>query len=629
MKTFVNKLAVAARLAANEVQRIKLARYDLARADLALGEQAYTSGNAYGQADLVSKLDLLTQGLKQLRQRKVEPTSTFADKAKAFASKNGRAVQAGVLQLKRRRLLRQLGGKIRQSGENGSLAERAHSARSLADRINCIETQIRQLTSQTYPWARRPLLLVALLLLLTVTVGAFGTRHPAALRVAQQPQTGSSSSTLSDAAMNKILAQQQAFAQQTQQMQAEARRREVELTQERIAAVQRTQQEKWQAEMTAREKRLADQAAANRAREAQEAERDRVAEAEMKEAAQMAAAKEEQQRLEREKGERAEIEQQHGERERMAAETQRQQEEKARLEREEAEREAHERQQQVVEVEKTPAVDLISRSEIESIMGVNFREGKVCEINDLLSKSGLSGVEDKSGCFFESALTEAKQGNNGVRLTVRYLGETDVLDAEDKVRDALKSETKIKAKTIEDLGYPTFYVSAENSLFVLKHTAIGTTLLQVAIEGDPGKGRCKNEDCLGKQKEIALKILGPAKYSVASYEYRHEGEYAEDLASQMANQPGIPPALANLIRAAGKADDDNLRASKKAVRTSHGRLTLCPKCGGRKKAVQHYYDTSRNPYAFGTDSHVWYDFGRDRTTIANCPRCRGRGVVEN
>jgi hypothetical protein len=51
---------------------------------------------------------------------------------------------------------RQLGANLRQCAANSSLAEETQLPRGVADRLSSVETQIRELAPQTYPWARRP-----------------------------------------------------------------------------------------------------------------------------------------------------------------------------------------------------------------------------------------------------------------------------------------------------------------------------------------------------------------------------------------------------------------------------------------------------------------------------------------
>ena len=72
----LTKLALAVRVLGKELRRLKLKRMDLARADLRLGEKAYATGIADGQAELVSKLDGVAQRVTQLRQQEAEATNT-------------------------------------------------------------------------------------------------------------------------------------------------------------------------------------------------------------------------------------------------------------------------------------------------------------------------------------------------------------------------------------------------------------------------------------------------------------------------------------------------------------------------------------------------------------------------
>jgi tetratricopeptide (TPR) repeat protein len=241
-----------------ELRRLKLKRMDLARADLRLGEKAYATGMAEGQAELVSKLDRVAQRLTELRQQRIQAAPTLGEKAKLLASRIGKAIQIGALKLRRRRILRQLGAKLRQSGANSSLREETRWASAVAERIGSLDAELRELAPQTYLWARRPLLLICLLLLLAMIAGAFGVRHQFKASLAQQKKPDRSS--LSDAQMKKMLAQQQSFQQQMQQMVAEATRREAEQRQARIAAAERQYREQRERERAEVEKRQREEA---------------------------------------------------------------------------------------------------------------------------------------------------------------------------------------------------------------------------------------------------------------------------------------------------------------------------------------------------------------------------------
>src|SRR6266403_4256003 len=184
LKQPLTKIAVAARLLGKELHRLKLKRVDLRHFELRLGEKAYATGATEGQAELVSKLDGVRERLTQLRRQNVEQVSTLGGKAKAFAGKTAKAVQIAAVELKRRRLLRRLGANLRQSGRNSS--EEARSASAAADRVGTLEAEMRELAPQTYPWARRPLLLACVLLLLAAISGGFAVRHQNTAGLAQQ-----------------------------------------------------------------------------------------------------------------------------------------------------------------------------------------------------------------------------------------------------------------------------------------------------------------------------------------------------------------------------------------------------------------------------------------------------------
>ena len=267
-KTVLKKMGISARLAGKELQRLKIRQIDLGKADLRLGEKAYATGATEAEPELVSRLDRVAERLTQLQRQEIEPASTFGDKAKAFASKVGKAVQISALQRKRRRILRRLGANLRQSAANSSLVEETQLARGVADRVSSVETEIRQLAPQTYPWARRPLLLVCLLLLLAAIGGAFALRHKPTPALAQQRKVAGGSS-LSDAQFKKLESQAQAFREQLLRQQAEMSRQEAEATQARSAAAERAQKQDI-------ERRRAEQERVRR----EEAERERVAAAE-------------------------------------------------------------------------------------------------------------------------------------------------------------------------------------------------------------------------------------------------------------------------------------------------------------------------------------------------------------
>src|SRR2546425_10277408 len=62
-KTFLKKMGITARLAGKELQRLKIRQIDLGKADLRLGQKAYATGAAEGEAELVSRLDRVAERL--------------------------------------------------------------------------------------------------------------------------------------------------------------------------------------------------------------------------------------------------------------------------------------------------------------------------------------------------------------------------------------------------------------------------------------------------------------------------------------------------------------------------------------------------------------------------------------
>ena len=113
-ESFLARMTIAGCLLGKEIYRNKLKWFDLRRADLRLGEKAYQTRAFSGQTQLVSQLDQLRDEEAKLRQRDDRATSTFSERLKVLIRVAIGAVQAAVLQVKRQRLLAQLGGMIRR-----------------------------------------------------------------------------------------------------------------------------------------------------------------------------------------------------------------------------------------------------------------------------------------------------------------------------------------------------------------------------------------------------------------------------------------------------------------------------------------------------------------------------------
>ena len=511
--------------------------------------------------------------------------------------------------------------------------EETQLARGVADRVSSVETEISQLTPQTYPWARRPLLLVCLLFLLAAIGGAFALRHKLTPALAQQRKVAGGSS-LSDAQFKKLESQTQAFREQLLRQQAEMSRQEAEATQARIAAAEREQNENRERERRERGKREREQAQKDEQARREQAERD-------KQQAQIAAA--EQDRLEREEAEAKKLAQEKAERDKAeaeraaAAERVRKEEEKraAQLAEEKRQREEDERAAQ-----KIPASQLIAKSDLEAIMGFPVEAPEDREVNDKLTKKSLPGVEESSSCFFASASTpESKDSFKGVTLTVRYLRENDADRAETVVRNIMKADYQsvYDFDEVPHLHYGSFYVNFYHSIFVFKSTLRGCTLLQVGIEGAPSEESARDdnlwrEHLFDRETKIALKILGPPRDWVGSYAMRHPRDREEVQSSYLPDIPGVDPKVMRFFdgfyKRAAAADASRVNESKSVVAASGGTKMLCPKCHGSQLMVTHAHDYAVNPHDWGTLEHSLFENAREKTNFVSCDRCGGTGVVD-
>jgi len=302
-RTFLKKMAIAVGLFGKELYRLRLNRLDLPRAERRLGEKAYATGTADGQPELVSRLDQVTGRVTQLRQQKSEVSSTFSGKAKALASKIGRAVQLGTLLLRRRRIQRQLGAMLRQSDANSSSAEEARHASAVADRITLIDAEITRLRTQTYPWARRPLLAACVMLaLFSGGITMFKTKHSTGQVLESTQSSRSETSAAPQPTFAGSFEQNGKLAEQSN----DEHRREVlrsaegEVQRQVAAAEQayREQQERQRAEVEKKQREEAQErerlATARAKAEGENAARQKAAKDKEKEAGRIAASKEQQ-----------------------------------------------------------------------------------------------------------------------------------------------------------------------------------------------------------------------------------------------------------------------------------------------------------------------------------------------
>ena len=632
-RTFLEKMAIAERLFGKELYGLRLNRLDLAKADRRLGEKAYATATADEEAELVSKLDGVTEHLTRWQQQEIQAATTFGGRLKAFAIKAAKTVQIAALQRKRRRMLRQLGVNLRQSAANSSLVEETQLARGVADRLRSVEMEIRQLTPQTYAWARRPLLVISLLLLVLGIGGAFIISNQYRAILAQQ-RGAAGRSSLSDAQMKSVLSQQQAFQQQLRDMVAEAHRKEAQETQSRIAAAERQYKEQRDRERAEVQKKARAQAQKDEEARREQAERE-------KQQAQIAAA--EQARLEREEAEAEKLAREKAEREKAEAERAAAAERARKEEEQRAAQLAEEQRQQEEDqraAQKIPASQLIAKSDLEAIMGFPLEAPEDREVNDKLSKRSLPGVEEFSSCFFASASPpKSKHSFKGVMLTVRYLRDPDSDHAETVVRNLMKADYQsvYDFDEVRHLQYGGFYLNSYRSIFVFKSTLRGSTLVQVGIEGAPSEESARDdnlwrEHLFDRETKIALKILGPPRSRVASYQGRHPREREEIQSSYLPDIPGVDPKVRRFFdgfyQRAAAADVSRINNSKSVVAASGGTKMLCPKCHGSQLMVTHGHDYSVNPHGWGTLEHSLFENAREKTNFVSCDRCGGTGVVD-
>ncbi len=615
------KIAVSARLLGKEVTGCRLRWLDLPQADLRLGEKVFADPGADVPPEVRAKLEEISQRKEKLGQLEAVPPTTLGQKTGRFLRAIGRAIKSQKLEARRRRVLREFAGSLRGDPGKASGFAEAGAATAVVIRLRATESEIAALRPQTYRWARRPLLLVSLLVLLAA-IGAAALE----LREPTPPSAWNNSGNLTDDQVQEMQAEAAKFSEQTQRMLAESRGRENKWMQ-KIEDQQRAYDEEGA-------RRLAARAAAQKK---EQEIRDAALRAQQKEEAAAA----ERVRLE-EENERK-LAQEKAERERLLQE----QERKAEQTRKAAEllaatRAEEKRQRDLAErlAKETEATQLLSKVDLEAIMGFKFQEPKGDKPVDPLSSEQLEQVEKTSSCFFDSDLPKSNRFNHGVRLTVRYLTESDADRAEDSIRHAAFRATGLRPAGLKHFSYSAFTV--QSSIYVFKPTPEGCTMLEVAIDGAPSDLTRLNdsrayEERLTKEKAIAVKILGPTVAQVDPYEVRHPApvEREERSASQRNYLPDIPGVdsrtmsfFNGFFQRAAAADETRVNSSKSAAASSYGAKMVCPKCHGSKLMVAHSYNSSYNPYGYGSLEHGLYENGRNQTNFVPCDECGGTGVVD-
>jgi hypothetical protein len=629
--TFLTKIAISARLLGKELHRERLKWFDLRRADYRLGEKVVTAGIPSEHSEFARQLEQIDQRLACLRQFRHERSDTFGEKVKSWAKGIVRMAQIAAAERRRHRLLKRLAAAVRKNpASDRSIAGELESANLITEKISTVDAAIRDLRGGTYIWARRPLFASLLLMILTI-VGLLS------FKAATQQRFGSrenSSSSLSEDQFKTLETQTAAFREQLLRQQAELRRQEIESTQQRIAAAERQHKEQRDRERAEVQKRAREQAQKDEEARREQAERE-------KQQQQLAAA--EQARLEREEAQAKKLAREKAEREKAEADRAAGAERARKEEEQRAARLAEQKRQQEEDeraAQKIPASQLIAKSDLEAIMGFALQAPEDREVNDGLAKRSLPGVEESSSCFFASASPpKSKYSFRGVMLTIRYLRDPDSDHAETVVRNIMKADYQsvYDFDEVPNLQYAGFYLNFYASIFVFKATLRGSTLLQVGIEGAPSEESARDDNLwrqhlFDRETKIALKVLGPPRSRVASYQGRHPREREEIQSSYLPDIPGVDPKVMRFFdgfyKRAAAADASRISNSKSVVAASGGTKMLCPKCHGSQLMVTHAHDYSVNPHDWGTLEHGLFENAREKTNFVSCDQCGGTGVVD-
>jgi hypothetical protein len=152
--TFLEKMAITARLMGKEIHRNRLRWFDLRRADHRLGEKASAEKISLSQTQFLTRVEQLRKRLTTLWQRSEETVSTVGEKAKKWVKLAARNVQATVLEARLRGSLIRLGAAVRRdSATHTSLKAEVELANSISNQIGAVDAEIGELRSRTYPWA--------------------------------------------------------------------------------------------------------------------------------------------------------------------------------------------------------------------------------------------------------------------------------------------------------------------------------------------------------------------------------------------------------------------------------------------------------------------------------------------
>jgi GYF domain 2 len=191
------KLGVAASLLKAQSFRRKRQWMDLRMAEYRVGENAYNSGVLLsGQEDIAAQLIDVQLSLARLKDVGPDSGNNRFVKVKRCFRVTGTALRWVVLVIKKHRLLRALGGALRKADCGAkSWAMEASAANGIVNEIRILEEKMKELQRNTYPWARRPIWLATVFMVLLVGGIVLGMVSGPAGRAFSQgtpgPDTGS------------------------------------------------------------------------------------------------------------------------------------------------------------------------------------------------------------------------------------------------------------------------------------------------------------------------------------------------------------------------------------------------------------------------------------------------------
>jgi hypothetical protein len=160
------------------------------------------------------------------------------------------------------------------------------------------------------------------------------------------------------------------------------------------------------------------------------------------------------------------------------------------------------------------ACELISKADIESIMGFRVREPQSRPAKPVASNANISFADliTSSGCFFEPADDATKQFNGGIEIAVRYLRSTDAQALQERIGNRIPGASDIRIFH-RNAGYTALWVNVGSSVVIFKETEAGTTVLQLGMYGPsrPVSSSAMLGDILDHGIKLATAILGGAK----------------------------------------------------------------------------------------------------------------------